>query len=100
MPRGCVCGFVRLDRINRRSAPILNACFCMIHERLWVMCSVLPMRTELVNPGEPVLVIPDTWKLAIPDVSGYAARFPLRIPSSLFLLMPKSSACCEVSYLL
>jgi hypothetical protein len=42
----------------------------LIQEKLLVMCSVLPMRTEFVNPGEPVFEKPETWKLAIPEVSG------------------------------
>ena len=92
-PRGCVCGFVSDDRIRRRSAPILNECFSsLIHERLLVTWIVLPMQTQFVNPGDPVLWKPETWKLRESRrSSGNAARFPFGIPSSLFLLTPKSS---------
>src|SRR5438445_13170106 len=100
MPRGCVCGFVRVDRISRRSTPNLNECCCLSHEKLFVRCSVLPMRTELVDPGEAVLLNPDAWQLAIPDVSGWSGRFPFGIPSRLFSAIPKSSAVWWVTYLL
>ena len=100
IPRGIVCGFVSEECISLRSAPTLKKCFSLIHEKLLVRLSVLPMRTELRKPSEPVLVNPAGVKRAMPEVSGYAARLPFGIPSSLFLLIPKSSATWLVSYLL
>ena len=62
--------------------------------------SVVPMRTEFVNPGEPVARMPGISNRAMPNVFGCPAMLPLGIPRSLFFAMPKSDPNCERSNLL
>src|SRR5438128_61804 len=83
----------------RMSAPDFNECLSTSQVKLSEDCSVVPIRTALVEPLDPGARNPGMANRARPNVYGCPETLPFGRPSSLFLATPKSAPNRKRSYL-